>query len=83
MVVCILDVSHGSAVKNLSAIQETWVRSLGWENLLEDNTATHSSILAQWIPWTEEPGDYSSWGLKELDTSEATEHTDIYIECAY
>ena len=39
-------------VKNLPAIQETWVRSLGWEDLLEKGKATHSSILAWRIPWT-------------------------------
>ena len=43
-------------VKNLPAMQETWVRSLGWEDLLEKGKATHSSILAWRIPWTEEPG---------------------------
>ena len=39
-------------VKNLSAMRETWVRSLGWEDPLEKGTATHSSILAWRIPWT-------------------------------
>ena len=39
-------------VKNLSAVWETWVRSLGWEDPLEKGTATHSSILAWRIPWT-------------------------------
>ena len=53
--------------------QETRVRSLGWEDPLEEGTATHSSILAQAIPWTEEPGGCSPWGLKEVDTTEATE----------
>ena len=43
-------------VKNLPAMQETQVRSLGWEGLLEKAMATHSSILAWRIPWTEEPG---------------------------
>ena len=42
-------------VKNLPAVQETWVRSLGQEGLLEKEMATHSSILAWEIPWTEEP----------------------------
>ena len=41
-------------VKNLPAIQETWVGSLGWEDPLEEGTAIHSSILAWRIPWTEE-----------------------------
>ena len=43
-------------VKNLSAMQETQVRFLGWEDPLEKETVTHSGILAQKIPWTEEPG---------------------------
>ena len=43
-------------VKNLPAVQETWVPSLGWEDPLEKDTATHSSILAWKISWTEEPG---------------------------
>ena len=43
-------------VKNLSAMQETLVRSLGWEDSLEKGMATHASILAWRIPWTEEPG---------------------------
>ena len=43
-------------IKNLSAMQETWVRSLGQENLLEKGMATHSSILAWRIPWTKELG---------------------------
>ena len=43
-------------VKNLSAMQETPVQSLGWEDPLEKEMATHSSILAWEIPWTEEPG---------------------------
>ena len=44
-------------VKNLPAMRETWVQSLGWEDLLEKGKATHSSILAWRIPWTEEPGE--------------------------
>ena len=43
-------------VKNLSAMQETWVQFLGWEDPLKKEMATHSSILAWRIPWTEEPG---------------------------
>ena len=42
--------------KNLHAVQETWVRSLGGEDPLDKERATHSSILAWRIPWTEEPG---------------------------
>ena len=54
-------------VKNPLAMQETWVPSLGWEDALEKEMATHSSILAWEIPWTEEPGGLQSLGLKELD----------------
>ena len=43
-------------VKHLPAMQETWVRSLGQEDPLENRMVTHSSILAWRIPWTEEPG---------------------------
>ena len=48
--------SVGKEVKNLPAMQETWVQSLGQEDPLEKEMATHSSILAWRIPWTEEPG---------------------------
>ena len=47
-------------VKNLPAMQVTWVRSLGWEDTLEEGTSTHSSILAWRIPWTEELGELQS-----------------------
>ena len=46
----------GQLVKNLPAMQETWVRFLGWEDPLEKEMAIHTSILAWKIPWTEEPG---------------------------
>ena len=51
-------------------MQEAPVQSLGWENSLEKEMATHSSILACKIPWTEEPAGYSPWGHKELDMTE-------------
>ena len=54
-------------VKNLPAMQETRVQSLGQGDLLEKGMATHSSILAWRIPWTEEPGRLQSMGYKELD----------------
>ena len=59
-------------VENLPAMQETWVRSLGQEDPLEKEMATHSNILAQRIPW---PGErslesYGSWSCKEPDTTE-------------
>ena len=58
-------------VKNPPAMQETEVRSLGWEDPLEEGMAAHSSILSWRIPWTEEPGGgYSSWDCKELDMTE-------------
>ena len=56
-------------VKNLPAIQETWVRFLGWEDPLEKEMVTHSSILAWNIPWTEEPGGLQSMGSQESDTT--------------
>ena len=56
-------------VKNPPAIRETWVPSLGWEDLLEREMATHSSILAWRIPWTEEPGRLQSMGSQESDTT--------------
>ena len=48
--------------KNLPAMQETWVRSLGQEDPLEKGTATHSNILAWRIPWTQEPSRLQSMG---------------------
>ena len=56
-------------VKNLPAVWETWVRSLGHEDPLEKGVATHSSILAWRSPWTEEPGGLV-WDHKESDTTE-------------
>ena len=57
-------------VKNLPAIQETQVWSLDWEDPLLKGMATPSSIFVWRIPWTEEPGGYSSWGHKESDRTE-------------
>ena len=54
----------GSVVKNLPAMQEMRVRSLNWEDLLEEEKATHFSILAWKIPWTAEPGGLQSMGLQ-------------------
>ena len=51
--------------KNLHVMQETQVRSLGWEDPLEKQMATHSSILAWKIPWTEEPGRLQSMGSQK------------------
>ena len=58
-------------VKNSTAVRETWVRSLGWEHLLEKGIAIHSSLIAWRIPWTEEPVGYSPWDRKESGTPEA------------
>ena len=52
-------------VKPLPTMQETWVQSLGREGLLEKEMATHSSILAWKIPWTEEPGGLQSMGSQK------------------
>ena len=62
-------------VKNLSAMQETWVWSLNWNDLLEEGMATHSSVLAWRIPWTEEPGGLRSVGLQRVGHGWATKHT--------
>ena len=53
-------------VKRLPAMWETWVPSLGWEDLLEKEMATHSSTLAWTIPWTEEPGRLQSMGSQRV-----------------
>ena len=57
-------------VKNLPAMQQTWVQSLGQEDPLEKEVASHSCVLAWRISWTEEPGGLQSFGHKELDTTE-------------
>ena len=53
-------------VKNLPAIQEFWVPSLGWDDPVEEGMATHSNILAWRIPWTEEPGGLQSMGSQRV-----------------
>ena len=53
-------------VKNLPAMQETGVQSLGWEDPLEKEMAIHSSIVSWRIPWTEEPGGLQSMGSKRV-----------------
>ena len=53
-------------LKNLPAVQETWVLSLGWEDPLEKKMATHSSILAWKISWTEEPDGLQSMGSQRV-----------------
>ena len=61
--------------KNLPAMQETQVWSLGWEDPLEKGMATHSSILTWRIPWTEEPSGLQSMGSKDLDMTEGLTFT--------
>ena len=53
-------------VKNLPAVQEIWVQSLGWEDTLEKKMAIHSSSLTWEIPWTEEPGMLQSMRLQRV-----------------
>ena len=53
-------------IKNMPAMQETWVQSLGQEDLLEEGMATHSSILPWRIPWTEESGGLQSMGSQRV-----------------
>ena len=55
-------------IKNLIAVEETWVRSLGQEDPLEKEMANHSSILAWKIPWTEEPGGAAAHGITKSRT---------------
>ena len=57
-------------VKHLPVMQESRVQSLGWEDPLEEEMATHSSTLAWKIPWTRTLVGYSPWGRKELDMTE-------------
>ena len=57
-------------VKNLPAMRETQVQFLGWEDPLEEEMATHSSILAWKIPWTEKPGRLQLMGSQRLDSAE-------------
>ena len=57
-------------VRNPSALQETQVGSLGWEDPLEKGMTTHSSILARRIPWKEEPGGLQSMGSQSVDSAE-------------
>ena len=60
-------------------MQEIQIRSLGWEDLLEEEKTTHSSILAWEIPWTEEPGRLQSMGLQRVGSDLATKQQQQYI----
>ena len=69
-------------VKCLPVMQETWVRFLGWEDPLEKEMATHFSILAWKIPWTEEPRRLPSLGSRRVDTAEQLHFTSLYFSAA-
>ena len=73
--ICIFFCLVAQTVKNPPAVWETWVRSLGWEGLLEKGMATHSSILTWRIPWSEEPGGLQSMGLQRVGDNWVTRHT--------
>ena len=62
--------------------QEMQVPSLSWEDPPEKEMATHSSILAQEIPWTEEPGGLQCMGLQRVEQDLATEHLRNVVECS-
>ena len=70
-------------VKNPPAVQETWIRSLGWEDALEEGMATHSSILAWRIPRTEEPGGLQCMGLQRVRDNWATKHSTAQYSIVY
>ena len=67
-------------VKNLPAMQESWIQSLGREDPLEKRMATHSSTLAWKIPWTEEPGGLQSTGSLESDMTKRL-HFHFSLSC--
>ena len=69
--------------KNLPAMQETWLWSLGGEDLLKKGMTIHSSTLAWRIPWTEEPGGLSSWGAKKPDVTEQLTHTILFNQLPF
>ena len=65
-------------VKNLPAMQETWVQSLGWEDPLEKRMATHSSVLAWRIPRTEEPGGLQPRGSQRVSHDGVTDTLTLF-----
>ena len=69
----------GSVVKNPPATQETQVPSLGQEDPLEKGMATHSSILAWRIPWTEEPGGVAVYGVAKIQTRQSMHAYMLYL----
>ena len=70
----------GSEDKVSACNAETWVRFLGWEDLLEKEMATHSSVLAWRIPWTQDLAGYSPRGCKESDTTERLHFTSLLAD---
>ena len=64
----------------MQEMQDTWVQSLGQEDLLEEEIANHPSILTWKIPWTEEPGRLESIGLQRVWYDCATEHTQTHAK---
>ena len=64
--ITLLDFPSGSVVKNLAAMQETQVQSLGWEDPLEKEMATHSSVLVWRFSWTEKSGRLVRWGSQRV-----------------
>ena len=78
---------HSSAlvaqmIRNPHAMLETWVQSLGWQELLEEGMATHFSILGWRIPWTEEPGRLQSMGLQRVRQNCVTKHSTVCFATA-
>ena len=69
---CVRASLMAQTVKRLPAMRKTWVPSLGQEDTLEKKMATHSSILAWKIPWTEEPGGLQSMGSQRMGHDRAT-----------
>ena len=82
---CLSGLPRQLMVKNPSSMQKTRIQSLGQEDPLKEEMATHSSILAWEIPWTEQPGRLQTMGLQESDTTEwLSTHTLIsYLICPY
>ena len=74
-----LDFPHGLVVENTPAMQERQVQSLGWEDLLEKEMATHSSLPAWRIPWTEELGGLQSMGSQRVRQDSATKQGFLMI----
>ena len=67
-------------VKHLPTMRETWLQSLCWEDLLEKEMATHSSMLAWKIPWMEEPGRLQSTGLQRVQTRLSDYHYHLWLQ---